>query len=261
MREEEEFNGLSVRGTGRRLRHLGFRFILPSTVTVLALAAGATAIRFALDGRFETAMMAIVVAGVLDGIDGSIARFLKAPTKFGAELDSLSDVVSFGVAPAVVLYLWALKDLKGGGWVIALAFIVCCALRLARFNSRLENDDEPRRKAGFLTGIPSPVAAGLGILPVMVAAEAGRGLLAAPELVALYTALICLGMVSKIPTYSFRTLLIRREYLVHLLLVVGLFAATLTAYGWVPLIALGAFYWLSLPLSWFRFHRLSGASR
>ncbi|HXV73311.1 MAG TPA: phosphatidylcholine/phosphatidylserine synthase, partial [Sphingomonadales bacterium] len=174
MRGEEDFNGFTVRGTGRRLRVLGFRFILPSSVTVLALAAGATAIRFALDGRFEAAMAAIVVAGVLDGIDGSIARFLKTPTKFGAELDSLSDVVSFGVAPAVLLYLWALKDLKGGGWILALAFIVCCALRLARFNSRLEDDDEPRRKAGFLTGIPSPVAAGLAILPVMAAAEFGR---------------------------------------------------------------------------------------
>jgi len=258
---EGDFNGFNVRGTGRRLRHLGFRFILPSTVTVLALAAGATAIRFALDARFEAAMMAIVVAGVLDGIDGSIARFLKTPTKFGAELDSLSDVVSFGVAPAVLLYLWTLKDLKGGGWIVALAFIVCCALRLARFNSRLEDDDEPRRKAGFLTGIPSPVAAGLGLLPVMMATEFGRTLFPGPEGVAAYTALICLGMVSKAPTYSFRTLLVRREYLVHLLLVVGLFAATLTAYGWMPLIAIGALYWLSLPLSWYRFRRLSAASR
>jgi CDP-diacylglycerol---serine O-phosphatidyltransferase len=256
MRGEDNFNTFTARETGRRLRHLGFRYILPSTVTVLALAAGATAIRFALDARFEAAMLAIVVAAVLDGIDGSIARFLKAPTKFGAELDSLSDVVSFGVAPAVLLYLWALKGLQGGGWIIALAFIVCCALRLARFNSRLEDDDEPRRKAGFLTGIPAPVGAGLAIVPIMLWAEYGEGLFSQTNLVAAYSAAICLGMVSKIPTYSFRTLLIRREYLVHLLLLVGLFAAALTAYGWVPLIVLGAFYWLSVPVSWYRFRRL-----
>lgn len=261
MKDDDESNGFNVPVTGRRLRHLGFRYILPSTVTVLALAAGATAIRFALDGRFEAAMMAIVVAGVLDGIDGSIARLLKTPTKFGAELDSLSDVVSFGVAPAVLIYLWALKDLKGGGWIVALAFIVCCALRLARFTSRLDDDDEPRRKAGFLTGIPSPVAAGLAILPVMLVAEYGPGFYARPELVAVYAAALCLGMVSKVPTYSFRTLLIRREYLVHLLLVVGLFAAAITAYGWMPLIAAGAFYWLSVPLSWYRFSRLTAPSR
>lgn len=240
-----------------RLRMIDFRIMLPSMVTMIALCSGSTAIRFALDGRLEAAMVAIVVAGVLDGIDGSLARFLKAPTKFGAELDSLSDIVSFGVAPAMLLYLWTLKDWKGGGWIVALAFVVCCALRLARFNSRLEDDEEPRRKAGFLTGVPSPVAAGLAMLPLMAVVQHQQSWAEHPQFVAAYTALICLAMVSKTPTYSFRNLLISREYFVPLLLAVGLFAAALTAYGWTPFLFFGVFYWLSIPLGWFRYRHLS----
>lgn len=245
----------------KRLQHLEMRNIFPSMVTVLGLSAGLTGLRFALDGRFEAAVVAIVIAGVIDGLDGTIARLLKTSSKFGAELDSLSDVISFGVAPAVLLYMWALKGLGGLGWLIALAFTVCCALRLARFTAKLDDDDEPRRKAGFLTGLPAPVAAGLALLPVMLTFEYGRGPLAQADFVAGYTALICLGMVSRVPTYSFRTLLIRREYLIHLLLMIGLFAAAVTAYGWMPLILGGVFYWLSVPVSWFRFYALMRARR
>ncbi|MEE8258183.1 MAG: CDP-diacylglycerol--serine O-phosphatidyltransferase [Sphingomonadales bacterium] len=240
----------------KRLKHLSGRAIFPNMITILGLSAGATAIRFAMEGRWGLAVFAIVIAAVLDGLDGSVARLLKSTSKFGAELDSLSDMISFGVAPAVLLYSWNLKTLGGFGWIIALAITVCCALRLARFNSKLDDDDEPRRKAGFLTGLPAPVAAGLGIMPVMVMMEYGNGFFTSPEFVGVYTALLCFGMVSKIPTYAFRGLIIRRDYLVHTLLFVALFAAAVTAYAWQPFIFAGLFYLLTIPVSVYRFHIL-----
>jgi len=241
----------------KRLRHLSFRAMVPNMITVFALSAGATAVRFALEGRFEAAMLAIVIAGILDGMDGSIARMLKTPSRFGAELDSLSDVVSFGMAPAILLYLWELKELKGMGWILALAFVICCALRLARYNSKLEDDEEPRRKAGFLTGIPAPVGAGLALVPIMLNVELEANLFNIPAFVGIYTALICLGMVSKLPTYSFRTMIIRKDLMVPMLLVVGLLAAAVTTYGWWTLILVALFYISTIPVSVYRFHKIS----
>ena len=241
----------------RRLKHIGAKSILPNMITVLALSVGATAIRFAMEGRWNWAVLAIVIAGILDGMDGSVARLLKSTSRFGAELDSLSDVISFGVAPGVLLYMWSIHALGGLGWVIALAFIICCALRLARFNSNLDVDDGPRKTTGFLTGLPSPVAAGLALLPMMATTEYGQGFYTNPEFVGFYSAVICLGMVSKFPTYAFRTLIIRKDYLVYTLLLFGLFAAAVTVYGWQMLILAGLFYILSIPVSVYRFHVLS----
>ncbi|MCH7630870.1 MAG: phosphatidylcholine/phosphatidylserine synthase [Proteobacteria bacterium] len=241
----------------RKLKHFGAKSILPNMITILALSVGATAIRFAMEERWDAAVLAIVIAGVLDGMDGSVARLLKSTSRFGAELDSLSDVVAFGVAPGVLLYMWSIQALGGLGWVIALAFTICCALRLARYNSNLDVDDEPRKKAGFLTGLPAPVAAGLALLPVMAASEYGQGFYTNPEFVGLYSAAICFGMISKFPTYAFRTLMIRKEYLVYTLLLFGLFAASVTAYGWQMLIIAGLFYILSVPVSVYRFYALS----
>jgi len=245
---------------GHKLKHFGAKSILPNMITVLALSVGATAIRFAMEGRWNAAVLAIVVAGVLDGMDGSVARLLKSTSRFGAELDSLSDVISFGVAPGVLLYMWSLNGIKGLGWVIALAFTICCALRLARFNSNLDVDDEPRKKAGFLTGLPSPVAAGLALLPIMATIEFGEGFYSRPDFVGVYSAAICFGMISKFPTYAFRTVIIRKEYLVYTLLMFGLFAASITTYGWQMLILAGFFYILSIPVSVYRFHILTKKS-
>jgi len=246
----------SITRKPKRLQHLNAKAILPNIITVLALSAGATGIRFALDGRWEVAVLAIVIAGVLDGTDGSIARLLKSTTKFGAELDSLSDMVSFGVAPAALAYIWVLNDLGGVGWIIALAFIVCCALRLARYNSRLDDDSEPLHKAGFLTGLPAPVAAGLSMLPLMAYMEFGAGFYSNPKVVGFYAALICLGMVAKFPTYAFRTLIIRKEHLVPSLLLASLFAAAVTTYGWLVLIFAGLVYALSVPVSLYRYQQI-----
>lgn len=216
---------------------------------MLALAAGMTSLKFALQGQWELAVFAVVLAGIFDGIDGSIARLLRSASRFGAELDSLSDVVSFGVAPAVVLYLWALSSLGGLGWVIALAFAVCCALRLARYNSALDDDDEPKKKAGFLTGFPAPVGAGLALLPMMLHFEYELELFRSPEFVGVTTTLVALGLVSRLPTFSFRQMIIQREQMVSVLLAVGLVAAAITVYQWIVLVLISFGYLISVPLS------------
>ena len=236
-----------------KAKRLGIRSIAPNVVTVLALSAGVTGVKFALDGRWEAAVFAIILAGIFDGIDGSVARMLKAASKFGAELDSLSDVVSFGVAPALVLYMWSLQSLGGVGWIISLGYVVCCALRLARFNSRIDADDEPRRQAGFLTGFPAPMAAGLAMVPLMIEFEWAKVLSDNPELVGVWVAFVSFGMVSSLPTFSLKQLNVRRDHLVPILLMVGLLAASLTAYGWSVLLLVGVWYISTMPFSLYRY--------
>ena len=150
----------------RLARSLSLRALVPNSITAAALCAGLTGIRFAIAGDFDKSVQAVILAGVLDGIDGRAARMLKAQSKFGAELDSLADSISFGVAPALIVYLWALRELPSFGWIAALAFAICCVLRLARFNARLDSLEQPHKQAGFLTGVPAPVGAGLAFLPL-----------------------------------------------------------------------------------------------
>ena len=133
---------------------LTLRAMLPNVITAAALCSGLTGIRFAIDGDWTYAILAVVLAGVLDGIDGRIARLLNAQSRFGAELDSLADSLSFGMAPAIILFLWSLRELDRFGWFAALAFAICCALRLARFNAQIDVEDQPHKSAGFLTGVP-----------------------------------------------------------------------------------------------------------
>lgn len=233
------------------------RGVIPNVVTILAMIAGMTAIRFAIEGRWEHAVLAVLLAGVLDGLDGSIARLLKSTSKFGAELDSLSDVISFGVAPAMILYTWWLDDLGGNGWVLALLFVVCQALRLARFNSHLESENEPHKVAGFLTGFPAPVAAALALLPLMIYFEWGIDYRIKSTFMAVYVAFICLGMVSHIPTFSFKRLIITKEQMVPLLLAIALMVASITEYGWVTVIFIGAVYIALLPVTIMRYRRIT----
>ena len=142
-----------------------FRALVPNAVTALALCFGLTGIRFAIGEEWEKALAAIIFAGVLDGMDGRIARLLRADSRFGAELDSLSDVIAFGVAPALLMFLWSLTGAPQFGWIAALALAVACALRLARFNARIDTHDQPHKSAGFNTGVPAPAGAGRGFLP------------------------------------------------------------------------------------------------
>ena len=162
-------------GDAPRPGGLTLRAMVPNAITAAALCAGLTGIRFAITGDFEKAVLAVVLAGLLDGIDGRIARALKAQSRFGAELDSLADNVSFGVAPALILFMWSLQDVPRFGWFASLAFAVCMSLRLARFNARIDMPDEPRKQAGFLTGVPAPVGAGLAFLPLYLSFETDLG--------------------------------------------------------------------------------------
>src|SRR6266851_127581 len=150
----------------RRFRPIPVRTLVPNLITLLALCAGLTAVRLAIEGKLEFALAAIVLAAVLDGIDGRIARLIKGTSRFGAELDSLADFVNFGVAPALILYFWGLHELKSAGWIAALTFAICAALRLARFNVMIEDPNRPAWASNFFTGIPAPAGAITVLLPI-----------------------------------------------------------------------------------------------
>ena len=166
--------GEMVEPVAKKGRGLTMRAMIPNAITAAALCSGLTGIRFAIEGDWERALFAIVLAGVLDALDGRMARALKAQSRFGAELDSLADSLSFGMAPALVLFLWSLQDLPRLGWFAALGFAICCALRLARFNAQIDTEDQPHKSAGFITGVPAPVGAGLAFLPMFLWLASGQ---------------------------------------------------------------------------------------
>jgi len=159
---------------------LPIRAFLPNAITALALCFGLTGIRFGFSGEWEKALGSIILAGVLDGMDGRIARLLRAQSKFGAELDSLSDNIAFGTAPALIIFFWSLKEAPKFGWTVSLALAVCCALRLARFNARIDVKDQPHKSAGFNTGVPAPVGAGLAFVPFYLWLISGLQVLVGP---------------------------------------------------------------------------------
>lgn len=239
---------------GRRV--LPLRVLIPNAVTALALCTGLSGVRFAIAGDWERAVAAIIIAGVLDGIDGRIARLLKGQSRFGAELDSLSDVIAFGVSPAVIIYLWSLQYLKGLGWVFALAHVVCCALRLARFNANLDVDSQPHKSAGFLTGIPAPVGAGLALAPIylwMAAGTLGFGdgfeWLRSPAVTAVTTAVTASLMISSLPTFSWGSLRIPGNWRLPALVAVALLGGALLSAPWITLSLIALLYALMLPFS------------
>ena len=242
------------------MRAISIRTILPSVVTLCAFMAGVTAIRFALAGKWELAVASIALAGIFDGLDGTVARLLKSTSKFGAELDSLSDVVSFGVAPAVVLYLWTLESLDRLGWAVALIYATAMALRLARFNARLEDDEEPRKRLGYLTGVPAPMGAGLLLMPMMLDLAAGGGVVRGYSfIVAVYGVAIALLIVSTIPTLSLKAFRVPRSAFVPVMLVIGMVIAGLFVRTWAVMFGIGVLYIVSLPFSVLAYRRRSAA--
>jgi CDP-diacylglycerol--serine O-phosphatidyltransferase len=249
---------LPRRRQGKRLRAQPLIHLLPNMFTVLSLCAGLTSIRYALDGRFELAVALIVVAGVLDGLDGRSARLLKISSRLGAELDSLADFLSFGVAPAMLVYLWSLNQVKAFGWALVLLFATCCALRLARFNTELEETDRPPWMSRFFTGMPAPAAAGCAIIPLLLALAfqvdwPRNWLLNAGVLIA-----VAFLMVSRIPTFSIKTVVVRVKphWILPTLLGVGLLVAALSSAPWHTLLAVGVVYLASLPVGWWSAWRL-----
>jgi CDP-diacylglycerol---serine O-phosphatidyltransferase len=221
--------------------------MIPNILTLLALCAGMTAIRLAIAGRFETAVTAIIVAGILDGVDGRIARLLKGMSSFGAELDSLSDFVSFGVAPAVLLYVWTMDAMQSIGWALVLIYAVCCGLRLARFNTQI-GAELPPYAYNFFTGVPAPAAAGLVMMPIMLSFEFGQTFFRSPYFNGAVLAAVAALMVSRVPTYSFKRIRVPREWILPSLLIVGGLAAFLTTDPWGTLIAIGVLYIASIPI-------------
>jgi CDP-diacylglycerol---serine O-phosphatidyltransferase len=240
------------------LRSLPFNRLLPSVLTVLALCAGLTSIRFALQDKWQAAVVAIILAALLDALDGRIARRFGGVTKFGAELDSLADFLSFGVAPAVTLYLWSLQRWGGFGWVIALVFAVCAALRLARFNTRLGETDLPSWAPNFFTGLPAPAAAASALLPIMLGFELGDGF-RHPLLVMVVAVGVASLMISRLPTYSFKQFRVPHRYIMPMLLAVGLIAALVMTVTWVTLSAMVMIYLATIPIA-FRDYRRRATS-
>jgi CDP-diacylglycerol--serine O-phosphatidyltransferase len=232
----------------RRIPELSVNRMVPNILTLLALCAGMTAIRFALNGNFQGAVYAIIVAGVLDGLDGRVARLLKATSHFGAELDSLSDFVSFGVAPAAVMYLWTMSALHSVGWAIVLFYAVCCALRLARFNTQLTSE-APTHVARFFTGVPAPGGAGLVLMPLYASFEWGDWFVRSPYLGAVWVAGIAALMVSRIPTLSLKKFHLPHHYVLPMFLGIGLLAAFATTAPWPTLVVIGTLYLGSIPLT------------
>ncbi len=238
--------------------------MIPNIMTMLGLCAGLTAMRFALDERFGDAAAAVVVAGAIDGLDGRLARLLKAVTRFGAEFDSLADFLCFGVAPAFILYLWSLRAGGGYGFAPCLLFAVCMALRLARFNATLDAPAPPPAYAQtFFTGVPAPAGAGLVLFPLFAGLWAhALGWTWLLEIVhyPLFCAAVLVGtamlLVSTLPVWSFKNFKVPSQYVLPVLLGTGLFAAMLVADPWGALAAAGLLYVGMLPFSRRSFHRL-----
>jgi CDP-diacylglycerol--serine O-phosphatidyltransferase len=242
-----------------RFRGFSINRLLPNILTTLAMCAGLTAMRFALMERWQLAVVAILIAAILDGLDGRVARLLKGTSPLGAQLDSLSDVVSFGVAPAMVLYLWAMKDAGSLGWIAALAYAVCAALRLARFNARL-GDDLPPWAYNYFTGVPAPAGAGLVLLPMMLGFQKILWFVAHPVFVAVWAIAVGLLMVSTLPTFSMKGLKVPDRLIVPVLLATGLTAAALVSAPWPTLTGMGIAYLASLGFSLRQFQRLQRAA-
>lgn len=235
-----------------RFRQVPLRLILPNLVTLLALCSGLTGIRMALEGRWDFAVGAVLIAAVLDALDGRLARMLKGTSRFGAELDSLADFVNFGVTPALMLYIWLLQEVKSLGWIAALAFAICAALRLARFNAALDDPDKPAWSVNFFTGVPAPAGALTVLLPIYLEF---LGLLPHwPEfapLVALYTIAIGFLMISRLPTFSGKKvgMRVRRDLVLPLFVLAVLVVALTVSYPFEMLTLATLAYLSSIPFA------------
>lgn len=229
--------------------------LIPSIITMFALCLGTTAIRYALEAKFDIAAALIIVASIMDGLDGRIARLLNSTSHFGAHLDSLADLVSFGVAPGMILYLWSLHQLtyKGVGWAVVLFYITCSAFRLARFNVQAGNINE-KKSNNFFIGVPTPAAAGLALLPLVITFNITEYRLP-NSFIAVYVMLIGVVMISQLPTFSGKKVSVKREYVVPLLVLTGVLMAGILIEPWFVLPLMGIGYIISIPVSSIYYYR------
>ena len=243
----------------RLRRGIPLRTLVPNAVTALALCSGLFAIRFGIDENWTYAAGAVLLSAVLDGLDGRIARLLNGQSRFGAELDSLSDVTAFGVAPAIVIYLWVLQSLEPGtlvhtswvkyGWLAMLTHAACCALRLARFNASIDVKDQPHKSAGYLTGVPAPAGAGLLFLPLFIYLATGQEMVRQPLVVAPWSVVVALLMISSVATFSWGSIRLRSGVRLGALLIIALVGGALLSDPWPTLSVVAMTYVLLIPLS------------
>ncbi|MGN5374007.1 MAG: CDP-diacylglycerol O-phosphatidyltransferase [Sphingomonas hengshuiensis] len=231
------------------VRGIPLRAVAPNAITALALCSGLTGIRFAIGGEWERAVLMVLLAGVLDGLDGRVARLVRGESRFGAELDSLSDAISFGVSPALIMYLWALLAEPRIGWIVSLIYAVFTALRLARFNARIDIADQPHKSAGFLTGIPAPAGAGLAMLPLYAWIWTGLDWFRSPWVVAPWVAFVAFLMVSSLATFSWSSLKLRPNIRFEAMAGVVIVAAALVSAPWQTLTVVCVAYLATLPFS------------
>jgi CDP-diacylglycerol--serine O-phosphatidyltransferase len=261
--EASEFENFDPPPPRRRgIRAVPMRVILPNLVTLLALCMGLTAIRFSIEGQFETAVAAVIVAAILDGLDGRLARALRGTSRFGAELDSLADFVAFGVAPALILYFWGLHEIKSFGWFAALVFAIAAALRLARFNVMIDDPNRPPWQAHFFTGMPAPAGAIVGLLPLYL----NLSILAVPNVRALvpfeiaYVLIVAFLMASRIPHFSGKRIgRVPREYVIAVLFGIAACLLLLATFTMEMLIGLTLVYLTTIPFAIRRFNAYAAA--
>ncbi len=245
----------------RRFKPIPFRALVPNLITLLSLCLGLTAIRMAFEAKFELAITAILVAALLDGIDGRIARLLQSTSRFGAQLDSLADFVNFGVAPALVLYFWGLNSLRSVGWIAALVFAICMSLRLARFNVMLDDPNKPPFAGNFFVGVPAPAGALIVMLPIYFELMGLPHTFASAAVAVAYVIGIALLLVSWIPTWSGKRISGRvpRDYVLPILVLVVLLAAMLVSYPW-EVLSFGTLAYLAcIPFAYFHYKKLERA--
>ncbi len=238
----------------RKVRDLPITRLLPNLLTMLSLCSGLTAMRFAMMDKWQEAAIAIVIAAVFDVLDGRIARMLNMTSKFGAELDSLSDCISFGVAPAFIMYMWTLKEGGAIGWIAVLAFVACTALRLARFNTMLEDHSAPQWAKSYFTGVPAPGGAGLALLPLFPWLEFGP-YAQIPQAIAVWLIIVGGLMVSRLPTMSLKGRRIAPIFVAPVMLGACLLVAALITEPWLTLMGVGLTYVAVMPYGWISYRR------
>ena len=231
------------------------RMLLPNMLTLIGVCIGLTSIRFALDGRYELAVIAILFAAIIDGLDGRIARLIKGTSKVGKELDSLTDMISFGVAPAFIMYFWKLNTLEKFGWLLCLIYVICVALRLARFN--INSNQEPSWKDNFFEGVPSP-AGGILLLTPLIISLSGFNFLQLNYnlMVPIFFILTSFLLISKFPSYSFKKIVIPRKTTIFLLFGIVLFFGLLLVYTFNVIAISAAIYVLLLPISFLHYQKI-----
>lgn len=232
---------------------MSLNVMIPNMLTLVALCAGLTSIRFALNEQWEAAVLSIAVAALFDTLDGRVARLLKGASKFGAEMDSLSDFVCFGVAPALVLYLWGLEDSGRVGWIFVLLLSACCGMRLARFNTMLEDTDAPAFQVNYyFVGVPAPAGAGIVLLPIVLSLQFGDTLVRNPVFIAIFMVAVATLFVSKVPTFSFKKVKISNQWFLPTMVIFVLLAAGLVSAPWATLSIILLAYIATIPISFMR---------